>query len=85
MPLPKKIWKISRYDKGVGNFNSEGMFWWTQNLDLEATPPYLRVAAKLIKEVDSATVTTLGDIFWGVNFNSATYVINMLDGKVFTN
>lgn len=85
MPLPRKIWKISRYDKGVGNFNAEGMFWWTQNLDLEATPPYLRVAAKLIKEVDSATLLTLADIFWGVIFNSAIYVINMLDGKVFTN
>lgn len=83
MALAKKIWKISKFDKGVGNINTEGMFWWAQGLDFESSPPYIRVAAKMIKEVDSASVTTLGDIFWGAIFDSTNWVINMLDGKVF--
>lgn len=52
MALPKKVWKNSRFDKGLGNLNGEGMFWWSQNLDLEKTPPYLRVAQKLFKKTD---------------------------------
>ena len=52
MSLPKKVWKNSRFDKGLGNLNGEGMFWWSQNLDLEKTPPYLRVAQKLFKKTD---------------------------------
>ncbi len=83
MALPRKIWKISRFDKGLGNYNAEGMFWWAQGLDFDFTPPFLRVAAKLLKETDSATVTTLADIYWGVIFNQTNYVINMLDGKIF--
>ena len=39
MPLPKKIWKISRFDEGVGNLNRPGMFWWSQGLDFESSPP----------------------------------------------
>ena len=52
MALPKKVWKNSRFDKGLGNLNGESMFWWSQNLDLEKTPPYLRVAQKLFKKTD---------------------------------
>jgi len=52
MSLPKKVWKQSRFDKGLGNLNAEGMFWWAQNLDLEKTPPYLRVAHKMFKNLD---------------------------------
>ena len=83
MALPKKIWKISRFDKGVGNVNAPGMFWWSQGLDFESSPPYIRVAAKLLKETDSASVTTLGDIFWGTIFDSTNWVVNMNDGKFF--
>ncbi len=83
MALPKKIWKISRFHKGVGNYNAEGMFWWAQGLDFDFTPPFLRVAPKLLKETDSAAVTTLADIYWGVIFNQTNYVINMADGKIF--
>lgn len=83
MALPKKIWKISRFDKGVGNVNAPGMFWWTQGLDFESSPPYMRVAAKMIKETDSAAVLTLADIYWGTIFDSTNWAINMLDGKVF--
>lgn len=83
MALPKKIWKISRFDKGIGNVNADGMFWWAQNIDLEATPPYVRVAAKLYKETDSAATANLGDIFWGTIFDGTNYVNNMLDGKIF--
>lgn len=52
MSLPKKVWKQSRFEKGLGNLNAEGMFWWAQNLDLEKTPPYLRVANKMFKNLD---------------------------------
>ncbi|MBI3421209.1 MAG: hypothetical protein HY006_04035 [Candidatus Sungbacteria bacterium] len=83
MALPKKIWKISRFDKGIGNINAEGIFWWAQGLDFEATPPYIRVASKMIKETDSAAVLTLADIYWGVIFESTNYAVNMLDGKFF--
>ncbi len=83
MALPKKIWKISRFDKGMGNYNAEGMFWWAQGLDFDFTPPFLRVAPKLLKETDSAILTTLADVMWGVIFESTNYVINMTDGKLF--
>ena len=36
MSLPKKVWQKSRFEKGLGNLNAEGMFWWSQNLDLVA-------------------------------------------------
>ena len=52
MALPKKVWKKSRFEKGLGNLNAEGMFWWAQNLDLEKTPPYLRVSHKMFKNLD---------------------------------
>lgn len=83
MALPKKIWKISRFDKGVGNLNRPGMFWWSQGLDFESSPPYMRVAAKMIKETDSAAVTTLADVNWGTIFDGKNWVLNMLDGKFF--
>lgn len=83
MALAKKIWKISRFDKGVGNLNAEGMFWWAQGLDFDFTPPFLRVAAKFLKEADSISVLTLADVSWGTIFDSTNYVINMLDGKIF--
>ena len=83
MALPKKIWKISRFHKGVGNYNAEGMFWWAQGLDFDFTPPFMRVAAKFFKEADSASVPTLADVYWGVIFDSTNFVINMADGKIF--
>jgi hypothetical protein len=83
MSLPKKIWKMSRFDKGVGNLNAEGMFWWAQGLDFDFTPPFLRVAAKFLKEADSVSVPTLADIYWGTIFEQTNYAINMLDGKIF--
>lgn len=83
MALLKKIWKLSRFDKGVGNVNAPGMFWWSQGLDFESSPPYIRVAAKMIKEADSASVPTLADIYWGTIFDSTNWAINMLDGKIF--
>lgn len=83
MALARKIWKTSRFHKGLGNLNAEGMFWWAQNLDFEMTSPYLRVAQKLLKETDSAAVATLADIYWGTIFDSTNYAINMLDGKIF--
>ena len=84
MALPKKIWKISEFDKGVGNFNSPGMFWWAQGLDFDFTPPFMRVAAKMIKEADSSSSpTTLADVYWSATFNQTNYVNNMLDGKIF--
>ncbi len=55
MSLPKKVWQKSRFEKGLGNLNAEGMFWWSQNLDLETTPPYLRVAQRLFKKIDTAS------------------------------
>lgn len=83
MALAKKIWKMSRFDKGLGNLNADGMFWWSQGLDFESSPPYIRVAAKMIKEADSASVPTLADIYWGTIFDSTNWAINMLDGKIF--
>lgn len=83
MSLAKKIWKISRFHLGLGNLNAEGMFWWSQGLDFEASPPFLRVASKMIKEADSASVPTLADVYWGTIFDSTNYVNNMLDGKIF--
>jgi len=83
MALPKKIWKLSRFDKGVGNVNAPGMYWWSQGLDFESSPPYIRVAAKMIKEADSASVTTLSEILWGTIFDSTNWVVNMNDGKFF--
>jgi hypothetical protein len=62
MALPKKVWKTSRFEKGLGNLNTEGNFWWSQNLDLEKTPPYLRVSHKLFKNLDvniNAEVTSM--------------------------
>jgi hypothetical protein len=32
--------------------NADGMFWWSQNIDLEKTPPYLRVAQQTFKNLD---------------------------------
>jgi hypothetical protein len=52
MALPKKVWKKSRFEKAIGNLNSDGMFWWSQNIDLEKTPPYIRVSHKLFKNLD---------------------------------
>ncbi|MBI5369820.1 hypothetical protein HZA85_01330, partial [Candidatus Uhrbacteria bacterium] len=84
MALPKKIWKTSQFDKGVGNFNEPGMFWWSQGLDFDFTPPFMRVAAKMIKEADSSSSpTTLADVYWSATFNQTNYVNNMLDGKIF--
>lgn len=83
MALAKKIWKMSRFDKGMGNVNADGMFWWAQNLDFESSVPAIRVASKLFKETDSASVPALSDIYWGTIFDGTNYVINMLDGKTF--
>lgn len=83
MALPKKIWKVSRFNRGIGNLNAEGMFWWSQGLDFESSPPFMRVAAKMIKEADSASVPTLADVYWGTIFDNTNYVNNMLDGKIF--
>ena len=55
MSLPKKVWQTSRFEKGLGNLNADGMFWWAQNLDLETTPPFLRVAQRLFKKIDTAS------------------------------
>ncbi len=84
MALPRKIWKTSRFDKGLGNLNADGMFWWAQNLDFESSPPFMRVAAKLFKEAGSSMgPATLADIYWGTIFDSTNYANNMLDGKIF--
>ena len=83
MSLAKKIWKISRFEKGIGNLNADGMFWWAQNLDLESSAPFVRVAAKLLRETDSSVTTTLADVFWGTIFDGTNYINNMLDGKIF--
>lgn len=83
MALAKKIWKISKFDKGVGNYNTDGMFWWAQGLEMDFNPPYMRLAMRLFKEVDSGTLATLADVMWSVLFDNTNWMINRLDGKIF--
>lgn len=85
MALPKKIWKINRFHKGVSNILKEGTFWFSQCLEFDFFTPFMTVANRFLKEVDSGTLTTLGDVMWGVIFDSKNYIINMLDGKIFHN
>lgn len=83
MPLPKKIWTLSKFDKGLGNYNAEGMFWWAQGLDFDFTPPFIRVAPKLFKETDSSITANLQDSYWSTIFNNTNYIINRGDGRIF--
>jgi len=83
MALPKKIWKISRFHKGISNFNQEGHFWFSNGLEFDFYAPFLKVANKFFKETDSDSLTTLSDVKWGTIFNNKNYIINQLDGKIF--
>ncbi len=85
MALPKKIWKISRFHKGVSNLNHEGEFWFSNGLEFDFHAPFLRVANKFFKETDSDTITTLDAVYWATIFDSREYIINELDGKIFRN
>ena len=85
MALPKKIWKISRFHKGVSNLNHEGEFWFSNGLEFDFHAPFLRVANKFFKETDSVTLTTLDAVYWATIFDSREYIINELDGKIFRN
>lgn len=83
MALPKKVWKISRFHQGISNFTKDGFFWFSQCLEFDFFAPFMTVANSFFKEVDSGTLTTLADAYWGVIFDGKNHVINKLDGKIF--
>lgn len=83
MALPKKVWKINRFHKGISNVRSEGTFWFSQCLEFDFHAPFMTVANRFLKDVDDGTLTTLADVKWGVIFDGTNYIINMLDGKIF--
>jgi hypothetical protein len=85
MSLPKKIWKASRFHKGVSNLNSEGTFWFSNGLEFDLYPPFLKVANKFFKETDSTITTTLDEPSFACYFNNRYYTINHNNGKIFEN
>ncbi len=85
MSLPKKIWKASRFHKGISNINAEGFFWFANGLEFDLYPPYLKVASKFFKEGDTASVPTLDQPSYIRYFNNRYYAINHDNGKIFEN
>jgi hypothetical protein len=85
MALPKQIWKSSRFHKGISNLNAEGTFWFSNGLEFDQNPPYLKVASKFFKESDSVSVPTLNAPSYMCYFNYAYYAVNHDDGKIFQN
>lgn len=81
MSLPKKVWQISSFHKGVGNFSVPGMFWWAQNLDFDITPPFMRMAMKFFEETGESNY--VGNAKWGTLYNNYNYIINQTDGQIF--
>ena len=53
MALPKRVWKISRFHKGISNFTKDGFFWFAQCLEFDFFAPFMTVANKFFKEVDN--------------------------------
>jgi len=84
MSLPKQIWKSSRFHKGISNLNAEGTFWFSNGLEFDQSPPYLKVASKFFKESDSVSVPTLNAPSYMCYFNYAYYAVNHDDGKIFS-
>ncbi len=85
MSLPKKIWKASRFHKGISNLNAEGQFWFSNGLEFDLYPPYLKVANKFFKEGDSVSVPTLDEPSYMCYFNYRYYTVNHNNGKIFEN
>lgn len=85
MSLPKKIWKTSQFHKGISNLNAEGTFWFSNGLEFDQYPPYLKVANKFFKESDSVSVPTLNQPTYMCYFNYRYYCVNHDDGKIFEN
>ncbi len=83
MSLPRKIWEISSFDKGVGNYNIPGMFYWSQGLDFDFSAPYLRVAPKLFKETDNIVLTNLNEVSWETSFDGTQWFCNLYNRYFF--
>ncbi len=85
MALPKKIWKASRFHKGISNLNGDGQFWFSNGLEFDMYPPYLKVASKFFKETDSVILPALDEPSYMCYFNNRYYTVNHNNGKIFEN
>jgi ribosomal protein L24 len=83
MALPKKVWKINRFHKGISNVLEKGTFWFSQCLEFDFFTPFMTVANKFFKETDNGTLTNLADVYWATIFDGDEFIINKLDGKIF--
>ena len=85
MALAKKIWKASRFHKGISNLNADGSFWFSNGLDIDQYPPYIKVANKFFKETDSVLLPALDEPWGMAYFNNRYYMANRNNGKIFEN
>jgi len=85
MALPKKIWKASRFHKGISDLNDGSSFWFSNGIDIDQYPPYIKVASKFFKETDSLTLPALDEPSCMAYFNNRYYTANLNNGKIFEN
>lgn len=85
MALAKKIWKASRFHKGISNLNADGSFWFSNGLDIDQYPPYIKVSNKFFKETDSVLLPALDEPWCMAYFNNRYYMANRNNGKIFEN
>ena len=85
MALAKKIWKASRFHKGISNLNADGSFWFSNGLDIDQYPPYIKVSNKFFKETDSVLLPALDEPWGMAYFNNRYYMANRNNGKIFEN
>lgn len=85
MALAKKIWKASRFHKGISNLNVDGGFWFSNGLDIDQFPPYIKVSNKFFKETDSVLLPALDEPWCMAYFNNRYYMANRNNGKIFEN
>lgn len=85
MSLAKKIWKASRFHKGISNLNADGSFWFSNGLDIDQYPPYIKVSNKFFKESDSVLLPALDEPWGMAYFNNRYYMANRNNGKIFEN
>lgn len=85
MALAKKIWKASRFHKGISNLNADGSFWFSNGLDIDQYPPYIKVSNKFFKESDSVLLPALDEPWGMAYFNNRYYMANRNNGKIFEN